>query len=169
MTIFACVLCKANKIFCIPYRTLESSNMKIKNTAIERRIKKDIQNLHKSGHVRETQADGTLVCTLVGPADTPYEGQTYRLLISLPLEYPFKSPSVGFAENVFHPNVDYQSGSICLNVLNQEWTPVYNLVSIVETLVPQLLTYPNPDDPLNEEAAKLLVDDYETYKERCKY
>ena len=30
-------------------------------------------------------------------------------------------------------------------------TPVYNLVSIVETLLPQLLTYPNPDDPLRPE------------------
>lgn len=140
---------------------------KKKTTPVQRRQQMDIRNLHKSGHLLETQADGTLVCTLTGPKDTPYEGKSFRLLISLPHEYPFKSPSVGFAENVFHPNVDYQSGSICLNVLNQEWTPVYNLVAIVETLVPQLLTYPNPDDPLNEEAAELLVDDYETYKKRC--
>lgn len=139
-----------------------------KTTPVQRRRMMDIKALHKSGHLVETQDDGTLVCKMRGPKDTPYENRSFTVLIGLPNEYPFKSPSVGFVESVFHPNIDYHSGSICLNVLNQEWTPVYNLVAIMETLLPQLLTYPNPDDPLNEEAAKLLLEDIEAFRARCR-
>lgn len=139
-----------------------------KKTPLQKRKLMDIKALHKSGHLIETRDDGTLECLLQGPVDTPYEGQALKVNITLPQEYPFRSPSVGFVGNVYHPNVDYNSGTICLNVLNQEWTPVYNLVSIVETLLPQLLTYPNPDDPLNEEAARLFIDNMEEYKKKCK-
>lgn len=138
-----------------------------KKTPGQRRRLMDIKALHKSGHLLETQDDGTLLCKLQGPVNTAYASLTFTVRISLPTEYPFKSPSVGFVQKVFHPNVDYHSGSICLNVLNQEWSPIYNLVAIMETLLPQLLTYPNPDDPLNEEAAKLLMKDKDAFRERC--
>ncbi|HIB77441.1 MAG TPA: ubiquitin-conjugating enzyme E2 [Flavobacteriales bacterium] len=139
-----------------------------KNTPSQRRKMMDISALQNSGHLIEMENDGTMICKLCGPADTPYENMNFKIRITLPLQYPFHSPSVGFIGNIYHPNVDFLSGTICLNVLNQEWTPVYNLVAIIETLLPQLLTYPNPDDPLNEDAAKLLLENPEEYKQKCK-
>ena len=53
---------------------------------------------------------------------------------------------------------------VCLNVLNQTWTPIYNLSHIYETFLPQLLLYPNADDPLNSEAANLFKYDIEEFK-----
>ena len=73
--------------------------------------------------------------------------------MTLPAEYPFKSPSVGFYDPIYHPNVDISGGAVCLNALNSEWTPMYKLTDIMQTLLPQLLTYPNADDPLNAQAA----------------
>ena len=134
----------------------------------QRRKTMDTSALQKSGHMISMADDGTMICVLKGPDDTPYEKMSFKLRITLPIQYPFRSPSVGFIDNVYHPNVDYMSGSICMNVLNQEWTPVYTLVSIMETLLPQLLTYPNPDDPLNEDAAKLLLEKPEEYKTLCR-
>jgi len=134
----------------------------------DRRRLADIQALHNAKIATRTTEDGTLLCVLNGPPDTPYEGYQWEVCIQLPAEYPFKSPSIGFVDPMYHPNVDLQSGSICLNVLNQEWTPVYNLVTIMCTLLPQLLTYPNPDDPLNEEAAALWVEDREGFGRRCR-
>ena len=134
-----------------------------------RRRLADLQRLAKTPHYLESADDGASVtCVVAGPADTPYAGRKWRVRMQLPKEYPFRSPSVGFVDRLFHPNVDHRSGTICLNALNHEWTPVYNLVSIVETLLPQLLTYPNPDDPLNSQAAGLLRDDLPAYEARCR-
>ncbi|PON62907.1 Ubiquitin-fold modifier-conjugating enzyme [Parasponia andersonii] len=46
--------------------------------------------------------------------------------------------------------------------------PKENLVNVFEVFLPQLLLYPNPSDPLNGEAAALMMRDRPAYDHRVK-
>jgi len=101
---------------------------------------------------------------IYGPAETPFEDGTFKLQIEFSEEYPNKPPKVRFMSKMFHPNV-YNDGQICLDILQNRWSPTYDVSSIL-TSIQSLLDEPNPNSPANAEAAQLFQENRREYERR---
>eukprot|EP01134_Creolimax_fragrantissima_P000063 CFRG0063T1 len=104
--------------------------------------------------------------TIQGPKDTPYEGGSFKLKLVLNKDFPASPPKGYFTTNIFHPNVA-KNGEICVSTLKRDWKPTLGLDHILLT-IKCLLIVPNAESALNEEAGKLLLEDYEEYAKRAK-
>ncbi|KAK3343078.1 ubiquitin-conjugating enzyme/RWD-like protein [Neurospora tetraspora] len=137
-----------------------------------RRIETDVMKMLMSDYevtlVNDNKAMQEFYVRFKGPAETPFEGGVWKVRVELPDQYPYKSPSIGFVNRIFHPNIDELSGSVCLDVINQTWSPMFDMINIFEVFLPQLLRYPNPTDPLNGEAAALLLREPKSYENKVK-
>uniref|UniRef100_A0A3N7HMB2 E2 ubiquitin-conjugating enzyme n=1 Tax=Populus trichocarpa TaxID=3694 RepID=A0A3N7HMB2_POPTR len=122
-----------------------------------KRREMDVMKLMMSDYNVETINDGLndFNVEFHGPKESLYEGGVWKIHVELPDAYPYKSPSIG-------------SGSVCLDVINQSWSPMFDLLNVFEVFLPQLLIYPNPSDPLNGDAASLMMKDKEQYDQKVK-
>ena len=71
-----------------------------------------------------------------GPKDSPYEKGVYLVNVYLPDNYPYKSPSIGFLNRIYHPNIDEKSGTVCLDVINKAWSPMFELKNVFDVFLP---------------------------------
>ncbi|PKA48452.1 Ubiquitin-conjugating enzyme E2 5 [Apostasia shenzhenica] len=135
-----------------------------------KRREMDFMKLLMSDYKVETINDGMqeFYVEFNGPKESLYQGGVWKVRVELPDAYPYKSPSIGFVTKIYHPNVDEMSGSVCLDVINQTWSPMFDLLNVFEVFLPQLLLYPNPSDPLNGEAAALMMRDRSSYDQKVK-
>lgn len=70
---------------------------------------------------------------IIGPADTPFEDGTFRLVMHFEEQYPNKPPGVKFISQMFHPNV-YATGELCLDILQNRWSPTYDVAAILTSI-----------------------------------
>lgn len=130
---------------------------------------------------------------IIGPADTPFEDGTFRLVMHFEEQYPNKPPSVKFISQMFHPNV-YATGELCLDILQNRWSPTYDVAAVLtsiqrwvesrslgriatrpgiaqittNTWLHSLLNDPNTGSPANVEASNLYKDNRKEYTKRVR-
>ncbi|XP_027286482.1 ubiquitin-conjugating enzyme E2 S isoform X2 [Cricetulus griseus] len=107
-----------------------------------------------------------LQVTIEGPEGTPYAGGLFRMKLLLGKDFPASPPKGYFLTKIFHPNVG-ANGEICVNVLKRDWTAELGIRHVLLT-IKCLLIHPNPESALNEEAGRLLLENYEEYAARAR-
>ena len=108
----------------------------------------------------------TLAAWAIRPDDTAWEDGTFKLTLEFTEEYPNKAPTVKFVTKMFHPNI-YADGSICLDILQNQWSPIYDISAIL-TSIQSLLCDPNPSSPANSEAARLYGENRREYERKVR-
>ena len=71
-----------------------------------------------------------------------------------------------FVTKMFHPNI-YADGQICLDILQNQWSPIYNVAAIL-TSIQSLLSDPNPASPANSEASRIYTENRREYDKRVR-
>ncbi|MEE6479310.1 hypothetical protein FKM82_012214 [Ascaphus truei] len=148
---------------------LPSALTRAMSTPARRRLMRDFKRLQEDPPVGVSGApseNNIMVWNAVifGPEGTPFEDGTFKLVIEFSEEYPNKPPTVRFVSKMFHPNV-YADGSICLDILQNRWSPTYDVSSIL-TSIQSLLDEPNPNSPANSQAAQLYQENKREYEKR---
>lgn len=141
------------------------------STPARRRLMRDFKRLQEDPPtgVSGAPTDNNIMiwnAVIFGPHDTPFEDGTFKLTIEFTEEYPNKPPTVRFVSKMFHPNV-YADGGICLDILQNRWSPTYD-VSAILTSIQSLLSDPNPNSPANSMAAQLYKENRREYEKRVK-
>ena len=133
---------------------------KKKKTPGEIRIQKDIAELD-GGNVATIDFpnpnDLTSFTVTVTPDTGLWKGAQYVFHFAIPALYPHEPPKVTCRVKIYHPNINLQ-GNVCLNILREDWKPVLDINAVIYGLI-YLFYEPNPDDPLNHEAAELFRKD----------
>ena len=104
----------------------------------------------------------TLIGVLEGPPKTSFENGYFLFKIIFFEYYPYSAPKFIFISNIFHPNIS-EDGFVSIDVLNDGWSPALGRFNKIIYSVQSLLDDPNPDDFLNEKAAKLFKEDRNIY------
>jgi ubiquitin-conjugating enzyme E2 A len=135
-----------------------------------RRLQQDFRQLLKNkvdGIDASPSSDNLFIWNAIicGPEESIYESGAFQLQLLFPDDYPLKPPQVRFITKVFHPNVWWEDGLICVDILKDGWTPSYDVLAILHS-IRLLLTDPNPLSPANLEAALLYRDNRAEYNRR---
>ncbi|RKF60319.1 Ubiquitin-conjugating enzyme E2 2 [Golovinomyces cichoracearum] len=153
------------------------------STAARRRLMRDFKADPPAGVSACPVADNVMTwnAVIIGPADTPFEDGTFRLVMQFEEQYPNKPPAVKFISQMFHPNV-YATGELCLDILQNRWSPTYDVAAVLTSIQrhacqniysmiltqDSLLNDPNTSSPANVEASNLYKDNRREYTKRVR-
>ncbi|KAL0761319.1 hypothetical protein Bca101_077469 [Brassica carinata] len=133
------------------------------STPARKRLMRDFKRLQQDppAGISGAPQDNNIMlwnAVIFGPDDTPWDGGTFKLSLQFSEDYPNKTT---------YSSVFYADGSICLDILQNQWSPIYDVAAIL-TSIQSLLCDPNPNSPANSEAARMFSESKREYNRRVR-
>ena len=146
-----------------PYRAISKmseTSLLLKHYCL---LRKNIDSLSDGqARIREAETDTeeedslTHIVITLSPRSGPYRGGQFDFELDLSEGYPTYPPMVRSQTLIYHPNVDCsfacdsddEGGDVCMNILDELWTPTMTLEDVIQGLL-FLLHEPNLEDPLS--------------------
>lgn len=72
---------------------------------------------------------------LENSGNTPLALNQHSFLLNMVPDYPMAAPAVRWITVLFHPNVDYKTGSACLGELKEGWRPSLDMALILQMTI----------------------------------
>lgn len=133
--------------------------MRLPDAIFQRRLQSENAELAAAGiHFEASKDRLEYTVSLNAPGFCMDNGQIatrnqHSVLIELNRDFPYPGGLMAYwLTPIYHPNIRSEDGAVCIQLINQ-WSAGQNLVSVVDALY-QLLKNPNPQSPLNEDAAR---------------
>eukprot|EP01091_Cochliopodium_minus_P003093 TRINITY_DN12929_c0_g1_i1.p1 TRINITY_DN12929_c0_g1~~TRINITY_DN12929_c0_g1_i1.p1 ORF type:complete len:155 (+),score=36.88 TRINITY_DN12929_c0_g1_i1:46-510(+) len=95
------------------------------------------------------------IAKITGPPETPYEEGIFEIELDIPKNYPLSAPKAYFKTKIFHPNILWKTGEICLDILKDSWTAGITIPIICRS-IRLLMSTPEESSPLNCDCGNLL-------------
>lgn len=136
-----------------------------KRTPAEIRIQKDLSLLEPDDSVSiifNNPDDLTEFTLAVTPSTGPWNGGVYQFNFSIQQDYPFSPPKVVCATKIYHPNVSFYDGKVCLG-MRDWWRPINDVSTVIHGLC-DMFRNPVVDMPVNAQAADLLKENEEQFR-----
>ncbi|KAH8089790.1 E2 ubiquitin-conjugating enzyme [Filobasidium floriforme] len=143
------------KIWTVKKDEQAAAKKKPKTSAAQVRVQKDLTELDLPPTMKTDFPDPANLLhfkIILNPDEGFYKGGSFNFTVNISPNYPHEAPKVKCTQKIYHPNLDLE-GNVCLNILREDWKPVLSLNAVLVGLQ-YLFLEPNPDDPLNKDAAE---------------
>ena len=138
----------------------EGSSSKKRDSAAELRLKKEFGEIDLPPHATLSFPNEKDLMNFKVVIDLSKENEClwykgkFTFMVKIESGYPHKAPKVHLETPIYHPNIDVE-GNVCLNILRKDWKPILGVNPVIMGLI-FLFIEPNPEDPLNHDAAAVL-------------
>ena len=132
------------------------------------RLNKDLQELadSKDGEIYFPDPENIQKFNVrIKPISGIWRGANFDFSFEIPNNWPYDRPVIKMITRIWHPNIS-EDGNVCLNILRDNYSPCQTISNLVQGLY-FLFNEPNPNSPLNIEAANQYLQDLNAFKQKA--
>ena len=138
---------------------LKKRRKKVQPTKGVKAINRQLKELMKKFEVNLPNEQDISIFEITVKCKGMWDGIVSRFSITLPVsEYPFAQPKsvvcIDDSKKVFHPNISPDDGTVCLSMLNSDWSPMNTLLHLCEA-ISELFIVPNWGHSLNDACGEM--------------